>query len=109
MSMRSKSGPGDLAHVAFDLGRRAVAGPPRVAAIAARAGVQGGDEHEVRRKGRAVQGPADRHRAVLQRLAEDFQRAAIEFRKLVEEQYAVMAHRDLPGVGVEPPPPAPRR
>ena len=64
-----------------------------------RDGVQGGDEHEVRREGRAVQCPADRPHAVFQGLTEDFQRAATEFGKFIQEQHAVVADRDFAGRG----------
>ena len=85
----------DLAHVPFDLRRRAVAGAARVAAIAAGARIQRGDEHEVGRKRRAVERAGDRHRAVFERLAQHFERLAVELGQLVEEEHAVVGERDL--------------
>ena len=41
----------------------------------------------------------DRHRAVFQRLAQHFQRAAIELGQLVEKQHAVVRQADLAGRG----------
>ena len=38
----------------------------------------------------ALHGPRDRDGAVFQRLAQDFQRAAVELGQLVEEQHAVV-------------------
>ena len=72
------------------LRRRAMAVPPRVAPIAAGARIQRGDEHEIGRKRRAVKRPGDRHRAVFQRLAQHFERLAVELGQLVEEQHAVV-------------------
>ena len=51
----------DPAHVALDLRRRAVAGVPRVAEVAARARVHRRDQHEAGRERGRVQGPGDRH------------------------------------------------
>lgn len=78
----------DLTHISFDLRRRAVAITARVVAIAARTGVHGRYENEIGRKGRRVQGPADRHLVVFQRLPHHLQRAAIKLEQLVEKQHA---------------------
>lgn len=79
----------NFAHVAFDLRRAAVAVPPRIVPIAAGARIEGGDEHEVGGERGAVEGAGNGHRGILERLAEDFQRAAVELGKLVEEEHAV--------------------
>ena len=81
-----EQGAGDPAQVLLDLRRRAATGAPRVGAIAARAGIHRGHQDELGGERRAPQGPADRHLAFLQRLAEDFQRLAIELGHLVQEQ-----------------------
>ncbi len=41
------------------------------------------------------QRPGDRHRAIFQRLAEHFQRAAVELGQLVEKQHAVVRQADF--------------
>ena len=67
----------------------------RIVAIAARTGIQRRDEHEVGGKGAAREGPADRHDAVFEWLAENFERRAVELGKLVEKQDAVVREADL--------------
>ena len=111
MSIRSNSGPLILRHVPLDLRHRAVA-----AAAAGRRGSRTGKgssaaiEHEVGRERRARQGPGDRHRAVFQRLAQHFQRAAVELGQFVEEQHAVVGQADLARARASSRrPPGPRR
>ena len=67
-------------------------------AIAARAGIHGGDEDEVGGESRAAEGPADGHLAFLERLAEDLERLAIELGHLVEEEHALVGQADLAGL-----------
>ena len=83
-------GTADL-HVPLDLRRRAMAAPPRVAPVAARARIQGRNQHEVSRKRCAVQCSGDRYRTILQRLAH-FERLPGELGRFIEEQ-----HRYGPG------------
>ena len=85
----------DPAEVAFDLQRRAIALPPRVAAISAGARIHRGHQHQVGRKREAAHRPRDRHAVFFQRLPQDFERAAVELGQFVEEQHAVMGERDL--------------
>src|SRR5690606_8241456 len=87
----------DLPHIFFHLRRRAMTRTPRVAAIPARAGVQGGNEHEIRGERGAGESAGDRHRAVFEGLAHDFERAAIELRQFIEKQHAVVRHADFAG------------
>ena len=87
--------PADPAEVPFDLHRRAIALPPRVATVAAGARIHRGHEHQVRRESQAAHRPRDRHAIFLERLPEHFQRAAVELGQFVEEQNAVMGERDL--------------
>ncbi len=89
----------DAAHVAFDLQRVAFAGVAGVAEVAAGARVHGGDQHEAGGKGGGVEGTRDGDRALLERLPEDFQAAAIELGQLVEEEDAVVGERDFAGRG----------
>lgn len=91
--------PAHLAHVFLNLGDRAVAVAPRIVAVAARARIQGGDEHEIRRKSRRGECPGNRHRAIFKRLAEDFERLAVELGQLVEEQDSVVGQGDFAGRG----------
>ena len=72
---------------------------PRVVAIAAGAGVEGRDQHKICRKRRGIQRAADGDVAVFERLAEDFERRAVEFGELVEKQHAVVGEADFSGRG----------
>lgn len=67
----------------------------RIIAKAARTRIERRDQHEVGRERRAGKCAADGHRAIFQRLAEDFQRLTIELRQLVQEQHAMMTERDF--------------
>ena len=69
----------DSAHVAFDQHRIAFAGVPRVAEVAAGAWIHGGDKHEARGERRGSEGAGDGDGAAFERLAKDFEAAAIEF------------------------------
>ena len=95
--MRSRSGPLKRGHVAIDGDGRTFAGVPTVAQVAAGAGVHRGDEDEAGRERRRGHGARDRHLAGFERLAEDFQAAAMELRQLVQEEDAVVGEADLPG------------
>ena len=72
----------------------------RAAEVAARAGVERRDQHEVGRVGDRAPRAHDRHRAVLQRLAQRLQHRARVLEQLVEEQHAVVGQRDLAGADV---------
>ena len=67
-----------------------MAASTRVVVVAAGAGVQGDDQHEVGRERARGHGPGNGHRAVFQRLAEHFERLAVELRQLVEEEHGFM-------------------
>ena len=54
-------------------------------------------EHEAGGEGEAHGGARDGHRAVFQRLAQDFEDVAGELRQLVQEEQAVVGERDLAG------------
>ena len=95
--MRSSSGARQPRAVGRHGRRRAGAGADRAAEVAARAGVQRGDQHEVGRVGDAAADAHDRDGAVLERLAQRLQHAARELEQLVEEQDAVVRERDLAG------------
>lgn len=71
--------------------------PPRIAAVAARAGIERGDEHEVGGEGGRGLRPADGHAAVLEGLPQHLERAAVEFGKFIEKEHAVMCQADLAG------------
>ena len=61
--------------------------------------VHGGHKDEVGREGRAIHRPADGDLAFLQRLAEHFERLAVELGHLVEEEHALVSQADLAGLG----------
>lgn len=69
----------DLRHVAFNLRDGAMAISARVVAVAARARIEGRDQHEVGREGGAGKCTADCNHAVFKRLAKNFERRPIEF------------------------------
>ena len=75
---------------------------PRIIAISARTRIECRDEHEICRECGAVERPADRDGAVLQRLAQHFERGAVEFWQLVEEQHAVVSIVVLAGPTLHP-------
>lgn len=92
--------PGEPGHVAPDL----IGGGARFrCGFAIGGGVHGGDEHEARGKRHRPRRPGDRHVAVLEGLAKDLERGALEFRKLVEEEHAIVGEADLTGRGVGAP------
>src|SRR4051812_44035243 len=63
--------------------------------IAARAWIHRRDQLEVRRELCLTRGTRNRDAARLQRFAQRFEDAPLEFRQLVEKQDAVMRERDL--------------
>jgi len=75
------------------------------------------DQDEICREGRAVHRLADRDLSLLQRLAEDFERLAVELGHLIEEEAAFVSHRgerrlsekDLDLAHIAPPSPSLRR
>jgi len=68
---------------------------PGVGQVAARARIQGRDEHDLGRKRERGLRAADGDHTVLQRLAQHLQRVAVELRQLVEKEDAVMRQADL--------------
>ena len=88
---------GDLAHVLFDLGGRAMAVAAGVAAIAAGTGIQRGDQHEVGRKRRAVERAGNGDQAVFEGLTQDFERLPVELGELIEKEDAVVGEGDFAG------------
>jgi len=75
------------------------AGLGRVVEIAAAAGIHGGDQLEAGRIGDVGVGPGHRGAPGFQRLAQGFQRRALELRQLVEEKDAQMGQRYLARLG----------
>ncbi len=71
----------------------------RVVAISARAGVQRHQQHEPAGKGGARKRAGNGDGAVLKRLTQNFERAAVELGELIEKQHPVMRKRDLAGRG----------
>ena len=64
--------------------------------------VHRGDQLEPRRERGRAAGTGDRHAPLLQRLPERFEDIAVELRKLVEEQHAMVRPRDLAGRQARP-------
>ena len=64
---------------------------------AARAGIHGRGQHEARGKSQRHGGAGDADRAILQRLAHDFEHVAGEFREFVQKEHAVVRERDFAG------------
>ncbi len=94
--MRSRSGPGQPARrSAATWGGVQVHGAPRVAEEPARTRVHRRHQREPCREHGRPRGARDDDRAVLERLAQHFQRAAVELRRFVEEQHAVVREADL--------------
>ena len=87
--------PRNLPRVAFDLVRRAVAALLLIAKIAARTRIHCHDQNDTRGKRQRRIDTCHSHSAILQRLAQDFQRRLTELRQLVEKQHAVMRERHL--------------
>ncbi len=92
-----EQGPGELAAIARDLVGRAATLAGRMAEPAAGTGIHRRDELEAGGKFGAPGGAADVDLPALQRLAQGFEHAALELRKLVEKQRAVMRQRDFAG------------
>jgi hypothetical protein len=61
--------------------------------VTAWTGVHGCHHHEAGGKCGGAEGTRDGDRALLERLAQDFQAAAVELGQLIEEQHAVMCQR----------------
>src|SRR5207248_8133306 len=66
-----------------------------IAAVAARAGVHGGDELKACRELHLPRRARDRHAPGLERLAQRLEHVAVELRQLVEEKYSVMRERNF--------------
>ena len=69
--------------------------------VAAGTGIHGGHQHAGGRIGEALPGTGDGHAAVLQGLAQHFQRVLAEFGQLVEEEHAAMGQAHLTGQGMQ--------
>ena len=67
--------------------------------VAAPARVHRADEHKAARIRHLSRRTGDGHGTVLQGLAQNLHRVAVEFRQLVEEQHAVVRNRNLTGCG----------
>ena len=93
-----QQGAGKTGPVAGNGLRRTGAGMAGVGTVAAGAGIHGRDQHEVRRIGDGIGRTGDGHRALLQRLTQDFERLPLELGKLVQKQHAMMGKAHLPGM-----------
>ncbi|MPM75905.1 hypothetical protein SDC9_122900 [bioreactor metagenome] len=71
---------------------------------AAFAGIHGAHQHEPAWIGLVARRAGNRHRPLLQRLAQGFQHVLVEFRQLVQKQHAVMRQGNFsrPGQGASP-------
>ena len=86
--------------VALDLAGRASALTLRIAEETARAGVHRGNEDEVGRECHGARSAADRDPAVLERLAQHFERGAFELGEFVQKKHAVVRDADFTGRGI---------
>src|SRR5438067_553931 len=86
---------GNASAVARNALRRAAAAVAAISAMTARARVHRRDELETRRKLHLPRRPRNGYPAALDRLAQRLEDVAVEFRKLVQEQYAVVCERDF--------------
>ena len=68
----------------------------------ARARVHGRDQGEVCREGEGAGGAGQRHRVILQRLAQPLQLGGPELRHLVEEEHPAVGQADLAGARPRP-------
>src|SRR5687767_10154624 len=82
---------GDLAAISQDLRRGTTAGLVGIRRVATGTGVLRGHQHELRRESDRAAHARDRHPAVLEGLAEIFERRARELREFIEEQDAAMS------------------
>ncbi len=69
---------------------RAVTLPRAIVEVAAWAGIHGGCQHETSGKCERHGGASDANRAILQRLAHDFQNVAGELGQFVEKEHAIV-------------------
>ena len=87
--------PGDARRIPLALRRCAPARAPRVAEVAARAGVHRTDQRDARREFHRRRRARDAHPALFERLPEDLQRPALELGHLVEKEDAGMGQAQL--------------
>jgi hypothetical protein len=85
-----EQGSGETRPVARHLLLGATAAAPRIAEIATGTRIHRGDELEPRRKDGLPRRPRNMDFAVLEGLAQYLQDAAIEFRQLIQKQYAAV-------------------
>src|SRR5439155_19402954 len=91
--------PGDAADVALNLQWSTATLARGIVPETAGTGIHRSGEHERSRKRQRHRCATDRDFLIFKRLSQDFQDAAIEFRQLVEKQYALMRQRNLAGPG----------
>ena len=94
--------PGNPRLIIRGAARAFLADVPRLARHAALARVHRGHELELRRIGDVIIGAGHNSLARLERLAQTFEDARLEFRKLIEKQHAVMGQRHFTGLGAKP-------
>lgn len=87
--------PGEPGAIAADEVGIAGASIGAVCTVSTRAGVQGGHQHEARRKTHMAPCSGQRDPPVFEGLAQNFQGLAAEFRHLVEKQHPTVSQRHL--------------
>ena len=96
IQQRAGDAAGVLPHGALGAGATAAG----VAVPAAFAGVHGANQHKFCRVGHCAYDPGNGHLAVFQGLAHHIQGVLAEFRQFIQEQYALVSHRDLAWAGI---------
>jgi len=84
---------GDARAVLAHLVRRAAIASKRIPKKSAGTGIHCGDQLKAGWKFRLARRPRDRNGAGLERFAQDFEDAPVEFRQFVEEQHAMVRER----------------
>ena len=90
-----KKWAGEFLLVVLELTGRACASFLVRAKVAARAGIHGGDEHEVGWVGGVITNVAEGYLVVFERLTQCFEGIAVEFWKFIKIEYAKMGERNL--------------
>ena len=86
--------------VTLDLPLGAAAVAFRMTVETTRTRIHRGDEHDVRRKSHGPGGARNHRFSILQRLAQHLQRAASEFRQLIEEKHTMVSQTHLARRGI---------
>ena len=76
----------------------------RIGSVAARAGIHGRKQHEIRRIRNRIRGAGNEHPALLQRLTQNLEGLPLKFGKLVQKKHAPVREAHLSGMRRHPAP-----